>query len=218
MPRVPSIALMAFVASGMVSAPLQAQWRTGSSRPVSVVVSAGPSVPSGAFRDYHELGIHGDLSLIVTFAGQGIRLRPEVTYQRFALKSQRVAVVPLAVSPSLDQRHVAPVLASLAPGEGGQGSDVSSVLGLIGNLELPLAGGLYLIGGVGASRFETGATAASGSASETALTYNGGAGFRFRLHAVTGFVEGRLQNFAIRDGTALFSDVRTIPISVGIAF
>lgn len=213
-----SIALMMLAASSMVTVPLRAQWRAEPSRPVSVVVSAGTALPTGAFGDYHKLGIHGDVSLIVRFAGQGIRLRPEVSYQRFSLKNRVAEVVPLAVAPSLDERTPVPLLARTIPGDGSGGSGVSSALGLIGNIELPLVGGFYLIGGVGASRLSTGATESANDVSDTALTYNGGAGVRVRLRSLTGFVEGRLQNLSIGEGKARFNDMRTIPITIGIAF
>ncbi len=94
----------------------------------------------------------------------------------------------------------------------------STLLGLLGNVEVPLAGGLYVIGGVGATNVKSGATTAAEDASQTALTYNGGAGLRFRLGSVSGFIEGRLKSLSLDKGKALFSDVTTIPVSFGLVF
>ncbi len=189
----------------------------GSSRPVSIVVSGGAAIPMGDFKDYHPLGIHGDVSLVVKLAGQAIRLRPEISFQRFALKDRVAEVVPLSVSPALATLSRPATLARAIPGDGASGG-ASSLLSVLGNVELPLAGGVYLIGGVGAGHVTTGATGATTDVSQTALTYNGGAGVRFRVGAVAGFVEGRLQNLSIDEGKALFRDVRTIPVTVGIVF
>lgn len=214
----PSRTLLTLVAGGIIATPVRAQLGAGSSRPVSIVVSAGAAVPTGGFKDYHDVGMHGDVSVIVRLAGQAIRLRPELSYHRFALKEMLSAVVPLSVAPSSGTLARTATFARAIPGDGSGGSNVSSLLSVIGNLELPLTGGLYLIGGVGASQVKTGATETAGDASETALTYTGGAGVRFRLGAMSAFVEGRLQNLSIDEGKALFTGVRTVPVTVGIVF
>lgn len=155
--------------------------------------------------------------MILRLAGQGIRFRPEISYQRLSLKAFS-EVVPLSVAPTaVVAARMAPV-ARVVPGDGSGGSDVSSLLGVMGNVELPLTRGFYLIGGVGASQLRTGATEAGEDASETALAYNGGAGLRLRLGSVSAFIEGRLQNLSIEEGRALFTSVRTIPVTIGIVF
>lgn len=216
-PSRPLLALIAGIAGIGIAIPVQAQLGEGSSRPISVVVSAGTSVPTGNFEDYHNVGIHGDLSVILNLAGQGIRFRPEISYQRFSLKANS-EVVPLSVAPAAVAFARIATLGRVVPGDGSGGSDVSSLLGIMGNVELPLTRGFYLIGGVGASQVRTGATETGEDASETALAYNGGAGLRFRIGSVSTFIEGRLQTLSIEEGRALFTSVRTIPVTIGIVF
>ncbi|MFP5354386.1 MAG: hypothetical protein ACLGIK_04410 [Gemmatimonadota bacterium] len=208
---------IALIASIGIATPVQAQQDEPSSRPVSVVVSAGASVPTGGFKDSHDVGVHGDLSVLLRLAGQGIRFRPEISYQRYSLRATPEDV-PLSVAPLAVAGAREATLARVVPGTASGGSDVSTLLGFMGNLELPLARGFYLIGGVGASQIRTSATEDGEEARETALAYNGGAGLRFRVGAISAFIEGRLQNLSVEEGTALFTSVRTVPVTIGIAF
>lgn len=187
---------------------------TGNTRPVSLVVSGGATVPTGKFKDYHNLGLHADASLLVNLFGQALRLRPELTYGRFALSDKIKSTLGLS---SLAN-------AALLPGHRAQAaaaysSDaVSTLLGGFGNIEVPIAGGLYVLAGIGAVDLKTDATGTGSSISATNLSYNGGAGVRFKLGGIAGFVEGRLSNIAVDKGKALFSDVRTIPVTFGLVF
>ncbi|MEP7383568.1 MAG: hypothetical protein ABI910_17925 [Gemmatimonadota bacterium] len=196
-----------------------------STRPIAVIVSGGASVPTGGFKDYNDLGVHADVSVLVRFAGQAFRLRPEFSYSRFSLKgggpvyqlaSAPGAAVSRAVSPSFTNGG-GPLMTVLS-GYGAGTDGASTLLGLLGNVEVPLTAGLYVIAGVGATNVKSGATTAAEDVSQTALTYNGGAGLRFRIGRIAGFVEGRLKNIAVDKGKALFSDVTTIPVSFGIVF
>ena len=194
------------LASLLVAAPLSAQGGVFSHRPISIIVSGGATVPTGSFKDYHDLGIHGDVSLLLSLFGAGIRLRPELTYGRFSVKDALHSTLGLGGGASQSTRS--------AYGS----ADVSTLMGAFGNIEFPLAGGLYLLGGVGALGLSSDVTAAAGSISETKLAYNGGAGFRFRMAGISGFIEGRIANLAVDKGKALFKDVKTIPVSFGLAF
>ncbi len=213
--------------------PMFAHAQTGAStRPVAVIVSGGASVPTGGFKDYNDLGVHADASLLVRLGGQAIRLRPELSYARFGVKKVALALpvsnwagqtmVNRAVSPTSAGRATATgvlgAAATLPPAPTPTTDGASTLLGLLGNIEVPLAGGLYVIGGVGATNVKSGATNAASDASQTALTYNGGAGLRFRIGSISGFVEGRLKSLSLDKGKALFSDVTTIPVSFGLVF
>ncbi len=82
----------------------------GSTRPVTVIVSGGASVPTGGFKDYNDLGVHGDVSLLVRFAGQAIRLRPEFSYARFSVKQEAVTLPSSNwAGQAMAQRVVSPV-------------------------------------------------------------------------------------------------------------
>lgn len=193
-------------------------------RPVTVVVSGGASVPVGGFKDYNDLGVHADVSLLVRIAGQSIRLRPEFSYSRFSLKD--ASGQPLPTSSFAAPNRAVPgsvvrsmgAASSVATSAAYGSSDASTLLGLLGNVEIPLTGGLYLLGGVGATNVKSGASNSTTDVSQTALTYNGGAGIRFRLGGISGFVEGRLKDIAVDKGKALFSDVKTVPVSFGVVF
>lgn len=209
-------------------------WAQGavSTRPVSVVVAGGASVPVGGFKDYNDLGVHADVSLLLRFAGQSIRLRPEFSYARFNVKSIEIPQVTSNWAGMVSPNRAASATAGGRPTTGGQfittsalppppsplADGASTLLGLLGNIEVPLAGGLYVIGGVGATNVKSGASSSANDVSQTALTYNGGAGIRFRLGGISGFIEGRLKDIAVDQGRALFSDVKTVPVSFGLVF
>lgn len=191
------------------------------SRPIAVVVSGGATVPMSGFKDYNDLGVHADVSLLVRLAGQSFRLRPEFTYGRFSLKdpSPSLSLTAHTASNAGGSGAVASMLASnVIPGYGAGTGDASTLLGLLGNVELPLSSGFYVIVGVGATNVRSGATTATDDVSLTGLTYNGGAGLRFHLGAISGFVEGRLKSISVEKGRALFSDVRTLPVTFGLVF
>lgn len=192
--------------------PLQAQF-TGNTRPVSLVISGGATIPTGSFKDYHDLGVHGDAALLINLLGKSLRLRPELTYGRFSISDKLSTALALsrALRPALlpSGRHAAAAYSS---------SDVSTLLGGFGNIEVPLAAGLYVLAGVGAIDLKTDATTTGASFSATNLSYNGGAGVRFKLGSIAGFVEGRISDIAIDKGKALFKDVRTVPVTFGLVF
>lgn len=230
-PRIPRFFSRILLGAALLGAGSAPGWAQGpaSTRPVSVVVAGGASVPVGGFKDYNDLGVHADVSLLLRFAGQSIRLRPEFSYARFSLKdASRIYTSMLASRAGAANRSVSgtTVGGSMASGTAfdvatsaayGNG-DASTLLGLLGNVEIPLAGGLYVLAGVGATSVTSGATSNATDVSQTALTYNGGAGIRFRLGGISGFIEGRLKNIAVDKGKALFSDVQTIPVSFGLVF
>lgn len=211
-----------FGALGVASlpSPLLAQ-NAPQTRPIALVISGGAAVPLSGFRDYSDLGVHADVSLLVRVASFAARLRPEFTYSRFGLKPRPIVLLQTAPPASgLGTRMGSASMSSADVVEGyGQGTgSASTLLGLLGNVELPLASGFYLLAGVGATSVTTGATTASGDVSTTGLTYNGGAGLRFHLGAITGFIEGRMKGISLDKGRALFGDVRTVPVSFGLVF
>ncbi|MGQ0765344.1 MAG: hypothetical protein ACT4OZ_06730 [Gemmatimonadota bacterium] len=182
-----------FLASG-----LQAQ----SSRPIQLIVSGGMSVPTGGFSDVHELGVHADVSLLVNALGQSLRLRPELSYTRFKLKDLQ--------SPS-----------ALVRGGAYEAGDVSRLLGGFANLEIPLGSGgfqPFLLAGVGAVQLKTDATGTPESFSDVKASLNFGAGLRFRLGGIGGFVEARLNNIPSDQVETSFKEARFIPITFGLVF
>jgi opacity protein-like surface antigen len=175
-----------------------------SSRPIQLVVSGGMSVPTGGFSDAHELGVHADVSLLVNAFGQSLRLRPELSYTRFKLK---------------DLQGLGLGAATVAAGE----SDVSTLLGGFANLELPLGHGNFqpfLLAGVGAVKLKTDATAGGQTEafSDIEASLNFGAGIRFKLGSIGGFIEGRLNNVPSDAVKTTFKEARYIPVTFGLVF
>jgi hypothetical protein len=172
------------------------------SRPIKLVVAGGATMPTGGFKEFHDYGVHADAGLIVTLFGQSLRLRPELTYSRFNVKDAFTTLT-----------------GAQRPASGAYGGgDVSTLLGAFGNIEVPV-GPLYLIAGVGGVQFKTDAGGTGNtSLSETKVSINGGAGLRFSLGPIAGFIEGRMNSISLDAGKSQFKDVKTIPISFGLVF
>lgn len=172
----------------------------GSKKPISVVVSGGLTVPSGDLKNFNDTGFHYDGSLIFNLAGLPIALRPEVSLTTFKLK-KNVTGTPV---PSTSY---------------GSSSDNTRLLGAIGNIEVPLAAGLYLIAGLGALNIKTTvAGLAASDSTQTALTFGAGAGFRFHISRIAGFVEGRLGSASYDKKKFGYSQAQFIPITFGLVF
>ncbi|HEX4933778.1 MAG TPA: hypothetical protein VFV33_11400 [Gemmatimonadaceae bacterium] len=213
--RVVLAALPSFAATMLFAvspAPVRAQ-AVHSTRPVSVVVSGGATVPTGSFKDYHDLGLHADVSVLVNVGG--FRIRPELTFNRFALADKLKQLGALAAVVPGDRTFSS---ASTVAAVDYSSAAASTLFGAFGNVELPLAGGLYLLAGVGMVGVSSEATVTGQSFDATKLSYNGGAGFRFAIGPIAGFIEGRVAGLSVGSGNALFKDVRTVPVTFGLAF
>ncbi|MEP7346696.1 MAG: hypothetical protein ABI877_15600, partial [Gemmatimonadaceae bacterium] len=163
-----------------------------SSRPIRLVVSGGLTLPAGDLKDTHDSGFHYDASLLLNIAGIPLTLRPEVTLTRFTLKD------PTTQTTS---------------GYGGSG-DVTQMLGALGNIELPLGGGLYAIAGGGVLNLKTPTSGASSpDISQSKLTFDAGAGLRFHLGGIGGFVEARVGTASYDQGKFGYSKATFIPIT-----
>lgn len=177
----------------LLTATVQAQGRGGANnRPVRVVISGGLTLPSGDLKDLHDTGFHYDAALLVRFAGVPISLRPELSLTRFSLKN------------------------AAGSGGSGYGSGDTQMLGALGNLEVPLAGGLYVMAGGGLLNLKT--PDATGDISQSKVTFDAGAGLRFNLGSISGFVEGRMGTASYDQGKFGFSKAQFIPITFGLVF
>jgi opacity protein-like surface antigen len=180
-------------------------------RPVRLVVSGGLQVPTGNFADYHDYGVHADVSMLLGLSG--LKLRPEVSYSRFGLKE-------LADLASLN----------VAGAQGGSSTGVrrdelsdavTSLLGGFANIELPLSSGRvqpFLLAGVGAVKVQSEETPLTSSFDATRASLNLGAGIRFRMGPISGLVEARFNNVPAGETGAFFKDLRTIPVTFGLVF
>jgi hypothetical protein len=186
------VALLAVSASASIAG---AQFPgMGSTRPISLVVSGGLTLPAGDLGDFHDAGLHYDASLILNIPGFPIALRPEFSLTQFKLKE------PVIVAPNAD--------------------DVTSMMAFMGNIELPLGGGLYVLagGGILSLSVPEALTPDGEEESSKKFTFDAGAGFRFALGSMRGFVEARIGAASYDQGQVGFSKAQFIPITFGLVF
>jgi hypothetical protein len=132
----------------------------------------------------------------------GVHFRPELSYVRFPGQLLRA----LTAMPTT--------------GHTATPDPFSTLLGGFANLEVPLSSGNvqpYLLGGLGAVNL-TSDVGMVDQISDVKASVNLGAGLRFRLGSISGFVEARLNNVAAGDPQAVFKDLRSIPVSFGVVF
>ncbi|HEY5545398.1 MAG TPA: hypothetical protein VIK50_05040 [Gemmatimonadaceae bacterium] len=166
----------------------------GNTRPINLVISGGMTVPAADLADLHDAGLHFDASLLLNIPGFPVALRPEFSLTRFKLKE--------------------PVLT------GANTDDVTQMIAAMGNLELPLAGGLYVLAGGGILSLSLPGAASTGGTDESAskFTFDAGAGFRFALGGARGFVEARIGAASYDQGKFGFSKAQFIPVTFGLVF
>lgn len=195
MSRVKSLVVAVFAVSTSASiAGAQFPGMAGSTRPISLVVSGGLTLPAGDLGDFHDSGFHFDASLLLNIPGFPIALRPEFSLTQFKLKE------PIVVTPNAD--------------------DVTSMMAFMGNLELPLGGGLYVLAGGGILSMSVPEALAPDGEEESSnkFTFDAGAGLRFALGGIRGFVEARIGAASYEAGRMGFSKAQFIPITFGLVF
>ena len=187
--------LGALAALSLTTLPLCAQNRGGSPRIIQFVVNGGVAVPTGKFSDAHDMGLHAAGSLI--FNIMGLRLRPEATWTKFNIKDAFAGV-----------------------GGGGSGTSAGStqMIGAMGNIELPLFAGLYVMAGVGELSLSTDNAAGAATFKGAKFTIDGGAGWRARVGAISVFLEGRVNSVYTDQGAVNWKDVKVIPVTFGLVF
>jgi hypothetical protein len=161
--------------------------------PIQFIVTGGLTVPAGDLKDFNDPGFHVAGSMLFKFAG--VHLRPELSLTQFKQKIPSL-VPPTTSSYSADSDSL----------------QTTQLLGALGNLEFPLFAGVYLIAGVGALSLDTQVN------SQTNVTFNAGAGWRFQIWRIGGFVEGRYGSATYEAGTFGYSGAQFIPISFGLIF
>ena len=168
-------------------------------RPIRLAVSGGLTLPAGDLKDFHDSGFHYDAALIFNIPGLPFAIRPELSLTTLKFKTTG--------------------LPSGSPATAYSSDDNTRFLSGIANIELPLTGGLYLIGGVGAMNLKTDVAGTSSTElSQTNLVIDAGAGFRFRIKSIDGFVEGRMGTASYEKGKVGYSKAQFIPISFGLVF
>ena len=199
MPRMKMLVAVAFVLSAASSvARAQFPGMGGSTRPISLVVSGGLTLPAGDLGDFHDSGFHYDASLLLNIPGFPIAFRPEFSLTQFKLKE-------------------------FAPPPGGGPSsvdDITSMMAFMGNIEVPLGGGLYVLAGGGILNMSVPEALAPDGEEESSnkFTFDAGAGLRFALGSMRGFVEARIGAASYEQGKVGFSKAQFIPFTFGLVF
>lgn len=166
----------------------------GSTRPISLVISGGMTLPAGDLGDFHDAGMHFDAALLLNIPGLPLALRPEFSLTRFKLKDLTVPT----------------------PGATG---DVTQMITAMGNIELPLMMGLYALAGGGIMQLNVPDQATGGTEeSSTSFMFDAGAGFRFSLGPARGFIEARVGAASYEQGKFGFTKAQFIPITLGLVF
>jgi hypothetical protein len=165
-----------------------------SKKSILFVVNGGVTVPTGDLSSFNTAGFHANASLIMKFAGFPLALRPEFSLTRLPQQAP-------------DPNELADPFPTTA-----DSTQTTQMLGLLGNLQLPLVLGFYVLAGVGALNLD------NASVSQTSATVNVGAGWRFHIGRLGGFLEARYGSASYNSGTFGFSGAQTIPVSVGITF
>lgn len=166
----------------------------GSTRPISFVVSGGLTLPAGDLGDFHDSGFHYDASLLLNIPGLPLTLRPEFSLTQLKLKD------PVVITPNAD--------------------DVTNMMAFLGNIEVPLGAGLYVLAGGGIlSLSAPDALTGTGEESSNKFTFDAGAGFRFALgRSARGFVEARIGAASYDQGKVGFNKAQFIPVTFGLVF
>ena len=131
--------------------------------------------------DLHDAGLHFDAALLLNIPGFPIALRPEFSLTQFKLKE------PVLATPDAD--------------------DVTNMMAFMGNLEVPLGGGLYVLAGGGILSMSVPEALAPDGEEESSnkFTFDAGAGLRFALGGIRGFVEARIGAASYDEGKLGFS-------------
>jgi len=160
--------------------------------PIQFIVTGGATVPTGDLKEVNDLGFHVDGSVLFRFAGFPLALRPELSLTRMKQK--------------------VPTFEGLGAAAQAETFETTQMIGALGDIELPLFAGLYVIAGVGALKLDNSLT------SETNVTVNAGAGWRFQLGRLGGFLEGRFGSASYDAGVIGYSSAQFIPVSFGLIF
>ena len=178
-----------------VSAPLAAQLGAiggAAHKLIRFSVSGGATLPAGDLKDTHDTGFHMDGALLLNIPGFPIKLRPELSFTQLKFKP---GVASSTATTDLN----------------------TQLLAGIGNIEVPLVMGLYVVGGVGAMNLKNNLGTTADSA-QTKLVIDAGAGLRARIKQIDVFVEARVGSASYDKGKFGYSKAQFIPITFGLTF
>lgn len=154
----------------------------GSTRPISIAIGGGASVPIGSYKDALKAGWNGQGSVIFNLGGLPLALRADLNYNKFTFKENLV----------------------FSPGAGGTFAPTDEItpqiLGGLANITIPFAMGPvtpYVTAGLAGFNIRTKlGDAAPGvdDESETKFAVNGGVGLSLRRLGAFAFIGAKLNN------------------------
>lgn len=164
-------------------------------RALHVAMSGGVAMPAAEFKDRHDMGFHANVALILGKPRLPVRLRAEGSYASFRMNQR--------TSPFRNLDEISN----------------TSLISVVGNLEVAIARGFYGFAGLGA------ANARSAFKRDTmpdvtsfGLLYDAGLGYRFAFDKVSGFLEARVNVAKLDEQKFGYPRARTLPIAFGFVF
>ena len=199
-----ALGVMAGVATAAAQRPYEME--SGSTRPISVGLGGGVSVPVSDYKKSFDNGFNGQGFIRFNLPGLPIAPRIDFSLQRLDMKDIETGVPGVGTVDGYNQ-----------------------ILGGLANLTYGLSAGPirpYILAGVGVYnlKFQQESEDAAGaeqSFSETKFGVNGGAGITFRLGRIAAYLEGRVDNVWTSDNQDIdenLKSIRVIPITFGIVF
>jgi opacity protein-like surface antigen len=177
-----SVALLVAVAGSTAAAQVRMNPSGGSTRPISIAIGGGASVPIGSYKDALKAGWNGQGSLIFNLGGLPLALRADLNYNTFTFKEDL----------------------AFTSGTGGTFTTTDDItqqiLGGLANITIPFGMGPitpYVTAGLAGFNIKTklgDAAAGVDDESETKFAVNGGAGLSLRLLGASAFIEAKLNN------------------------
>lgn len=192
--RIRTLSSSLTIASCAISFATSSLVAQSSTRPLRFVVTGGMTVPQGDLKTFNDVGFHAAGSLLINI--MGLTLRPELSLTRLKQKALASLATP------------APTVDASTPS--------TQMLAAMGNIELPLVGGLFVLAGVGLQNLD--ASTATRDLSQSKVMINAGAGFRFHLGPADGFIEARLGKASYDAGKVGYTKAQMIPVSFGLVF
>ena len=174
---------------------------TESSHLLSVGLGGGVSVPVSDAKDAFKNGFNGQGFVKLNLRGLPVTPRLDFTYQKFDLKSAKIANAGTGTA--------------LPTGTG-------TVLAGVANLQIPLLRGPvepYIVAGLGAYNVKTEVdNATNNPGSKTQFGVNGGAGLLVRLGVISLYAEGRVDNVYTQKGVIDSKQIQVVPVSFGLIY
>jgi opacity protein-like surface antigen len=172
----------------------------GSNRMISIGIGGGVSVPLSDANNVYETGFNGQGFVRFNLHQLPIQPRVDFTFSTFDMKDSKL--------------HT--------PGASGTGQVFAGLANVQFNFMHSGPVRPYIVAGLGAYSSKTdisGIPNESGSSSSTDFGVNAGGGFVFKLgSAVSGYVEGRIDNVYTDGGFVSTDQVKMIPVTFGLVF